>query len=289
MKNTPLMEIKRTKCKENIRFFLVILLVLLSVSCGRFKQETRSGKDRAIKESIVRLKHEKMINIPPLSFKGGKIYPWEDKLVGGYPRITPAFFQCNGSIKNREKTVMIDQEKRLLFDCDGYASHGLPLRKNKEYIFVAFIDILNYLQDLFKKKVVVTCGHRCPKHNMYIDASKENSFSTHQIGGKVSFYIQGIERDPERVLQAIKKYYLTHPQFKTDIAYSTFKSRPEKTGISAWYNKEIRLKIYPSDVGRNEDNKHPYPYISMEILYDRETKKRVYYHWSLAHKGYLKK
>jgi len=36
--------------------------------------------------------------------------------------------------------------------------------------------------------------------------------------------------------------------------------------------------------GRNFDNRHPYPYIELQVRHDRETGKPVSYSWNGAHK-----
>lgn len=53
----------------------------------------------------------------------------------------------------------------------------------------------------------------------------------------------------------------------------------------AWYNKEILMQIYERGEGRDYDNQHNYPYICIQVRYDREHKERVIYSWPKAHKG----
>ena len=40
--------------------------------------------------------------------------------------------------------------------------------------------------------------------------------------------------------------------------------------IEPWQNKEILIKLYQKDEGRDLDNRHPHPYISIQVRYDRD-------------------
>jgi hypothetical protein len=42
-------------------------------------------------------------------------------------------------------------------------------------------------------------------------------------------------------------------------------------------NKEILIKFYMPNEGRNADNRHPFPYLSIQVRFDRETNMRVAY------------
>jgi hypothetical protein len=50
----------------------------------------------------------------------------------------------------------------------------------------------------------------------------------------------------------------------------------------------VFVKIYRENEGRNFDNQHAYPYISIQVRYDREKKQRVLYSWDLATHNYLR-
>ena len=65
----------------------------------------------------------------------------------------------------------------------------------------------------------------------------------------------------------------------------------QDTGIltAPWYNKEIFIKLYKKKEGRNFDNRHPYPYISIQVRFDTELNERVIYSWDKAYKNYLRK
>jgi len=54
-----------------------------------------------------------------------------------------------------------------------------------------------------------------------------------------------------------------------------------------WYNKEVFIKMYKADEGRDFDNRHPYPYIRIQVRYDRKERKRVTFNWDVAEKNTL--
>ena len=125
---------------------------------------------------------------------------------------------------------------------------SLPLLNNKEFIYPILIDLLNYIQDKSDKKVVITSGHRCPEHNAYIDSSKENQASKHMIGAEVSFYVKGLEDQPEKVIKLIQSYYQEKPKicrFKR-ISRNLNAMRKIITNVSSfpWMNKEIFVKLF---------------------------------------------
>ena len=51
-------------------------------------------------------------------------------------------------------------------------------------------------------------------------------------------------------------------------------------------NKEILVKVYQAEEGRNLDNRHPYPYLQLQVRWDRDTKQPVSYTWHGAHRNY---
>ncbi len=44
--------------------------------------------------------------------------------------------------------------------------------------------------------------------------------------------------------------------------------------IYPWYNKEIFIKLYQATEGRDLDNSHPYPYIAIQVRWDRDRNQR---------------
>jgi hypothetical protein len=54
----------------------------------------------------------------------------------------------------------------------------------------------------------------------------------------------------------------------------------------SWQNKEICIKLRTSSEGRNGDNQHPYPYLSLQVRWDRQSQELVSYEWKRAHLEY---
>ena len=196
-------------------------------------------------------------------------YPWETH-QSPYPPITKAYFRCKGAGDDPA-------------DCDGWTHHGLPLKNREEFIYPILIDLLNYVQDQSGKEVVITSGHRCPKHNTFCDPSKENETSKHLIGAEVDFYVKGLEHNPEEVIDLLIQYYRNSRD-----ELRLFSRWQGKTNVSTspWYNHEVFIKLFKQGEGRNVDNDHPFPYIAIQVRRDLETGDRVSYTWKSAHLGY---
>src|SRR5690606_2499225 len=127
------------------------------------------------------------------------------------------------------------------YDCNGSEKHSLPLRDKKEFVYPILIDLLNYLQMKTEKRVVITCGHRCPDHNTYSDQSSSNRYSKHMIGAEVSFYIQGMEEEPEVILDLIQEYYKSDKSYankKEWIEFKTYEKEDTNVSTPPIYNKE---------------------------------------------------
>lgn len=169
-------------------------------------------------------------------------------MVGEHPRITEAFFRCKGS-KHHAST-----------DCNGH--HGLP----NDGIPEILIDLLNDIQEKTGQKVVITCGHRCPQHNDF--AEPEATHSKHMVGAEVDFYVQNI--DASKIIPLI-----------VDDSFKRYTKPDTNVSTPPWYNEKIFVKYFKADEGRDFDNRHPYPYISIQI-------RSIPYSWPTAHRGYAK-
>jgi hypothetical protein len=235
-----------------MHYWSLLLISFLLVSCD---QKDHSGS------YLFRRSEEASLLPPPPEPQGRAPYPWEEGSVGGFPRITKDFFRCKG---NR-----LNPPNNSFRDCQGDA-HGLPLKGGKEHIFPCLLEILNYIQEKTQKRVIITSGHRCPQHNTYCDPTSTSS--KHLIGAEVDFYVEGMEKEPEEVLKLIWQYY------KGQKEYESFQ-RYERVGLNVstppWFNKEIFIKLYKENEGRNVDNQHSYPYLGLQVRYDRESKKSV--------------
>lgn len=242
-------------------------------------------------EYINRLHHEHLTQIPDAQPATLPFYSWEENHVGKHLKITKDFFRCKGTAMNPVQIVEEKGELIRYYDCGGTIKHSLPLRNQKEFVYPILIELLNYIQNKTQHRVVITSGHRCPDHNAYVDSTLQNRFSKHMIGAEVSFYVEGLESRPENIVKVIQQYYHEHPKSKEKKEYCQFE-RYEKgdlnVSVPPWYNKEIFIKIFKKSEGRNFDNRHPYPYLSIQVRYDEELKARVAYDWEKAVKNYLR-
>lgn len=235
-------------------------------------------------EPIYRNQGDFFYPIAPPAHVPRSLYPWESE--SNLPRITKDFFRCKGNPLNPPILDMADPPAPLA-DCEGCTRHGLPIIRGKETVYPILIELLNYLQKKTGKRVIITCGHRCPTHNSYSDPSKENRVSKHQIGAEVDFYVQGMEERPQEVVGLLMQYYQETPLYKNDKESLDFK-RFDKTelAVQPWFNREIFIKLYQKNEGRDLDNRHPHPYLSLQVRYDRDGKEKVVYDWAKANKGF---
>jgi len=277
--------------------FITSLLLLMSLLCCGCSGSDSSEKDRLRQlnqkgEFIYRVADEYLF-VPPAPLPQlQQPYPWEIGLNGKHPKITKEFFRCKGSSLNSPVTLQNSSEMERHFDCGGSEKHSLPLSEGKEFIYPILMDLLNYLQTKKGKRVVITCGHRCPEHNLYSDPFPSNQYSKHMLGAEVSFYVQGMEECPEEVVKNIQAYYKENSTYAAQKEFTDFQ-RWEKNDTNVttlpWYNKEIFIKLFKKKEGRNFDNRHPYPYISIQVRYDRQTGQKVVYSWQQANQNFLRK
>lgn len=216
-------------------------------------------------------------------------YPWNTQSNGNFNKITKEYFRCNGSHLNPPYSTQKNGETLRVFDCGGSRKHSLPIREGKEFIYPILLELVNYIQEQTGKKVVITCGHRCPEHNAYADPDPNSQYSKHMIGAEAAFYVQGLEDSPEKIVEIIQKFYKTNPLYTNKREYTEFKRYEKPNGsspIKPWYNKEVFVKIYNRNEGRNHDNRHPYPYISIQVRHDRDLNETVNYSWDKAFRNF---
>ena len=234
----------------------------------------------AAPEWIFRLSSEKHYILEPLKRQTRDPYPWETRYNRPIPKITKEYFRCKGNNLNPLKTLVSGGDKGIyLFDCGGSEAHSLPLKEEREFIYPILIDLLNFIQEKTRRRVVITCGHRCPVHNRYVDPGNSNQSSKHQIGAEVDFYVEGTETQPLKIVELILAYYREEDPCKRYQNQTDVSTEP-------WYNKEIFVKLYKEYEGRDLDNSHPYPYITLQVRYDRELNRPIHYNWHCAHNGY---
>lgn len=273
-----------------MKFSPLFLLILVGCSGMVDSEQKKIRKMNATGEHIYRAHNEYLYPIQDPVKRSRDQYPWEDVSVGNHQKITKEFFRCKGSHLNPPVTHLLNGDEAHITDCGGVEQHSLPLKDGKEFIYPALIDLLNYIQQETQKKVIITCGHRCPFHNTYSDTSQFNVNSKHMIGAEVDFYVKGMEWSPEAAVKIIKKYYREHPKFKKDPQFTQFQRYEKETNVSTlpWYNKEIFIKIFKKDEGRDFDNTHRFPFISIQLKWDREQNQSVSYTWAKAFNGYLR-
>ncbi len=253
-----------------------IICLLLLCSCSSPDEPPAHHESG---EYIYRNHNEYLFNpLPPEKVKL-EPYPWEKDLVANLPKITKEFFRCKGSSLNPDRVIGTGEKITHLSDCGGSERHSLPLENGREFIYPILIDLMNHVQAATGLRVVITSGHRCPQHNIYIDPSTSNQSSKHMIGAEMSFYVQGMEHQPDKVVKILMDYYKTRPELQN---FERYEKGNTNVRTPPWYNKEIFIKLYNNSEGRNLDNRHPYPYISIQV-------RNAIYSWELANKNYLRK
>lgn len=258
----------------------LLLLILLS-ACS---DSDRAGPSYQNGEFITRKSTDKVITEVPSLPVPPPTYPWT---VVKSNAITKHSFACKGSVFHPMLTREINGQKVYHFDCGGSQYHSLPIRDQKEFIYPVLIELLNYVQDRTGKKVIITSGHRCPEHNQYIDPSVANQTSKHQLGAEVDFYVEGMEKTPLKIAALLQEYY-QHHESKDYSEFQRYEKSDTDVKTQPWYNKEIFIKLYQPHEGRNGDNTHTYPYISIQVRWDRDKKEKVNYSWDQAQKSFYR-
>jgi hypothetical protein len=267
-----------------------LLLALAACSGMEQSEQEKLRRQNAKGEFIHRSHDEYHYTLHPPKHRVRERYPWEMSYIGKHSKITKEHFRCKGSSTNPPHNDHKDPARPAnYFDCGGFQKHSLPLKNNKEFVYPVLIDLLNYVQAKTGCKVVITCGHRCPVHNSYADNSSYNQNSKHMIGAEVDFYVQGMEQKPEEVVKILMQYYKEASIYQGDKQYQEFQrlNKGELNVITApWFNKEILIKLYSKSEGRDFDNRHPYPYLSLQVRFDRELNEKVICNWQKAFKEY---
>ena len=276
---------------RSIIFFISCAFLALSACSGIEESQKIQMKQRNERKDLV---HRRFNEVQYPEFKlVNRIrepYPWELGYTGVHPPITKESFRCKGDMRNIPKTKETDKSS-LCHDCGGSRKHSLPVRGGKEFVYPILLDLLNYLQVKTGCPVVITCGHRCPAHHAYADSSVYNMNSKHMIGAEVDFYVAGLENRPQEIIDLIMRYYRETETYNKNKEYETFlKLDQVKVDVSTvpLYNKEILIKLYQKDEGRDFDNKHKHPYISLQVRFDREKNERVIYSSEKAFNGYMR-
>lgn len=191
--------------------------------------------------------------------------------------MTQEHFRCKGSYEHSPDIV----DGKFYFDCNGSEVHSLPTHRGEERVYPLLIELLGAFQELTGKEIVVTCGHRCPRHNQYADSTAKNRVSKHQVGGEVDFYVIGMEWESEKVVELLLYCYRLSKSIYKNSSFTRCKRQTLRT--PTWKNQELEISISQLDERRDKDNDHSYPYITIELFYDYQTQKPVRYSWHSAH------
>ena len=257
---------------------IVTSLALFFSSCsGLEKSEKKKFKEKNyLSETIHRTHDEYTFKIETPSLANKPLYPWDKKMIGHQVPITKEFFRCKGTCSF--EPILIKRpgsSSTYIKDCEGIHSHSLPIKEGKEFIYPILIELLNTVQEKLNRKVIITSGHQCPTHHLFTNPDHKPSNSKHQIGAEVDFYVEGMEEHPEKALNILINYYIEHEN-------KELFGKLSQT-IDGFANKELAVKIFNRNEGRDLDNDHPYPYLSIQVKWDRLTKKAVSYSWQEAH------
>lgn len=275
--------------RQTLLFLLNFCYLLSFLGCsGLEKTEYDKLRRKNCKgEFITRKKGEYLAPLATPKLREREPYPWEEIESGDIPKILKEHFRCKGKSSNPLASNDKDPKNpQTIKDCDG--RHGLPYISGKEGVYPILPELLNYIQKKTKKKVIITSGYRCPTHNFYSDPSTYNKTSKHMIGAEVDFFVQGMEDKPLEIIPIIEEFYKENPKYSGKTDFQTFQ-RYEKTDTNVstkpWYNKEVFIKFFTENEGRDADNRHPFPYLSIQVRYDREKDERVVFTWEKAHQS----
>jgi hypothetical protein len=274
---------KRLILKTGVLFFSACSGMQTSEEENR-KQQNTTG------ELIYRRQDEIVYAAPPIERQVRETYSWEKSYIGAFPKITKEWFRCKGSNTNPPQIDKKDEKTPdYRYDCGGASKHSLPIQNEEEVVYPILLELLNEIQAKTNKQIVITCGHRCPQHNLYADPSPKSQASKHMLGAEVDFYVEGYEHQPETIINYLLDYYKKSRLYQGKEEFQTFR-RYDKGDLDVstfpWYNKEIFIKLYKKNEGRDFDNKHPYPYISIQVRFDREAGEKVIYTWPKANNGF---
>jgi len=271
---------------------IYLLLLLLLCGCSGLEKSAKEKirQNNLVVDPILRRSADHHYAISEVSFHPREKYPWETKMIGNLRRINKEYFRCRGNpLHNPRKIISREGKEVYQPDCGGVDRHSLPIKNKQEFIYPILIDLLNYVQEKTGGKVTITCGHRCPTHNLYSDPATKAQYSKHLIGAEVDFYVEGLSY--EEVIPLLMEYYKETPWYEGKNEYQTFQ-RYQKGDldvlISPWYNKEVFIKYYQLSEGRDLDNTHSRPYFSIQVRYDPKGKRRVLYSWHEAFNGYYR-
>ena len=107
------------------------------------------------------------------------------------------------------------------------------------------------------------------------------------VGAEVDFYVQGMEGQPKKIVDMIFDYYQERYDDKKYTTFARYTKSSTNVTTQPWFNREIFIKLFKKNEGRDLDNRHPFPYVSIQVRYDRDDQ-RIVYTWEQAFHGYLR-
>jgi hypothetical protein len=256
-----------TYMKKNL---LLNLLLLISCSTADERSQKQRMKNNLSCEKIYRLSSEKNYHIDSLELATRQLYPWENETK--YPKITINTLRCRGS----KDATPIKSGDKIFEDCGGLHDHGLPYQDGEEFIYPALITLLNRVQNSFDKKVVVTSGHRCPKHHNYL-VKGQSKISRYMMGCKADFTVEGLENRPEEIIVKIMDLY---PNEK-------FQKINQADGSTLYTSKQFHLMINKEGEHSILGEKH-HPVVSVDVRYDQDKQEAIILDWDKSFHGFIR-
>lgn len=260
---------------KNWSLVTVLLLLTGCVSVEDTQMEKFYAKNE-IREKIYRFEEEIEYPLLPPQKKEKEKYPWEKEAQVKLDPVAVSDFICKGSKKHPNRIIVRASQEELSYeDCGGKEEHGTPT------IYPILPRLLNRVQELTGRRVVITSGFRCPKHEQYLHPGEVAPSSLYTHGAACDFYVEGLQNSPQIVIKIIQDFYKQDPATSHDPSFTVFHRLPLDTShaVTPWINREICLIINTDQEGRNPDNAHDFPYISLLVHYDREAKKPIKTTW----------
>lgn len=97
------------------------------------------------------------------------------------------------------------------------------------------------------------------------------------IGAEVDFYVEGV--DAQELIPILQSYY--------EEPFQRYTKNNLNVRTPAWYNKEVFIKLYLPDEGRDKDNQHTLSYIGIQVRHDRDKNQPVRFEAQLS-EAYLR-
>ena len=268
-----------------VRVTLFFSFWITAVSCDPDRTTARGWRPKVVRRyPIMRSNQDVEFPLLPPWENEERLYPWDQEQGTVFSTITKENFRCKGGTHHRlRKLVGANQQVHYIEDCQGGGEHPLPLQEGKEFIYPVLIDLLNHLQKALQARVVITSGHRCPQHQLYISPKCHQAHSKHLIGYAVDFIFDRKSLDVKKTLHAMQKFYAKNNHGLEDIQFYTLHSDfSVQSHPISFGNQEIRVTFFPADTLIDGDNTHAEPFARIEVLYDRFRKQKVFCSWEKA-------